>query len=65
MDWNMVERNWGQYKGKIKEQWGNLTDDELSIIAGKRDNLERKIEERYHLTKDAAHRAVDDWMKRH
>ena len=43
MDWNRVEGNWKQLKGKIKEQWGHLTDDELDKIAGKRDQLEGKI----------------------
>jgi uncharacterized protein YjbJ (UPF0337 family) len=37
MDWNQVEGNWKQLKGKIKEKWGNLTDDHLNIINGKRD----------------------------
>ena len=39
MDWNRVEGNWKQLKGKIKEQWGNLTDDDLDKIAGKREQL--------------------------
>ena len=43
MDWNRVEGNWKQLKGKIKEQWGNLTDDDLDKIAGKREQLEGKI----------------------
>jgi uncharacterized protein YjbJ (UPF0337 family) len=40
MDWNRIEGNWKQFKGKIKEQWGNLTDDDLDKIAGKREQLE-------------------------
>ena len=47
MDWNRVEGNWKQVKGKIKEQWGNLTDDDLDVINGHRDQLEGKIQERY------------------
>ncbi len=43
MDWNRVEGNWKQVKGKVKEQWGKLTDDDLDRIAGKRDQLEGKI----------------------
>jgi uncharacterized protein YjbJ (UPF0337 family) len=43
MDWNRVEGNWMQVKGKIKEQWGKLTDDDLDVIAGNRDQLEGKI----------------------
>jgi CsbD-like len=37
MDWNRIEWNWKQFKGKIKEQWGHLTDDDLDKIAGKRE----------------------------
>jgi uncharacterized protein YjbJ (UPF0337 family) len=39
MDWNRVEGNWKQVKGKVKEQWGKLTDDDLDVIAGRRDEL--------------------------
>gem|GEM_PF-84859 len=47
MDWNRVEGNWKQMKGKVKEQWGKLTDDDLDVINGKREQLEGKIQERY------------------
>lgn len=40
MDWNRVEGNWKQLKGKVKEKWGDLTDDDLDKIAGNRDQLE-------------------------
>ncbi|MGO8499833.1 CsbD family protein, partial [Rhizobium ruizarguesonis] len=36
MDWYRIEGNWKQAKGKIKDQWGKLTDDDLDQIAGKR-----------------------------
>jgi uncharacterized protein YjbJ (UPF0337 family) len=61
MDWNRVEGNWKQMKGKIKEKWGNLTDDDLTSINGKRDQLEGKIQERYGLQKDKVRKDVDDW----
>ena len=54
MDWNRVEGNWKQLKGKVKEKWGNLTDDDLTAINGQRDQLEGKIQERYGLAKDQA-----------
>src|SRR4051794_18220633 len=47
MDWDRVEGNWKQVKGKVKEQWGKLTDDDLNVISGKRDQLEGKLQERY------------------
>jgi uncharacterized protein YjbJ (UPF0337 family) len=64
MDWNRIEGNWKQLKGKIKEQWGNLTDDDLDKIAGKREQLEGKIQERYGLDKDTARKHVDDWINK-
>jgi uncharacterized protein YjbJ (UPF0337 family) len=45
MDWNRVEGNWKQVKGQVKEKWGKLTDDDLTTINGKRDQLEGKIQE--------------------
>jgi uncharacterized protein YjbJ (UPF0337 family) len=61
MDWNRIEGNWKQAKGKVKEQWGKLTDDDLDQIAGRRDQLEVKIQERYGVAKDRAKRDVDEW----
>ena len=46
MDWNRIEGDWKNLKGKIKEYWGYLTDDDLDKIAGKREQLEGKIQER-------------------
>jgi len=63
MDWNRIEGNWKQFKGKVKEQWGHLTDDDLDKIAGKRDQLEGKIQERSGIGKDAVRKQVDDWLK--
>lgn len=45
MNWDIVEGNWKQFKGKVKAQWGKLTDDHLDVIAGKRDQLAGKIQE--------------------
>ncbi|MBS7699920.1 MULTISPECIES: CsbD family protein [unclassified Chelatococcus] len=61
MDWNRVEGNWKQVKGQVKEQWGKLTDDDLDVIAGKRDQLEGKIQERYGIEKDKAKSDIDTW----
>jgi uncharacterized protein YjbJ (UPF0337 family) len=63
MDWNRVEGNWKQLKGKVKEQWGQLTDDDLDKVAGQRDQLEGKSQERYGLAKDMVRKDVDDWLK--
>src|ERR1044072_3170849 len=61
MDWNRVEGNWKQMKGKVKEQWGKLTDDDLDVVAGKRDQLEGRIQERYGYEKDRVKKEDDDW----
>jgi uncharacterized protein YjbJ (UPF0337 family) len=62
MDWNRIEGNWKQVKGKVKEKWGDLTDDDLDKIAGSRDQLEGKIQERYGIAKDQAKKDVDTWF---
>lgn len=64
MDWNRVEGNWKQMKGKVKEQWGKLTDDDLDVINGKREQLEGKIQERYGYEKDRTKKDIDDWYGR-
>ena len=51
MNWDTTKGNWNQFKGKVKEQWGRLTDDELDVIAGKRDQLTGKLQERYGVSK--------------
>jgi uncharacterized protein YjbJ (UPF0337 family) len=61
MDWNRVEGSWKQMKGKIKEKWGQLTDDDLDQIAGRQDQLEGKIQERYGIAKDQVRKDVEDW----
>jgi uncharacterized protein YjbJ (UPF0337 family) len=64
MDWNRIDGNWKQLNGKVKEQWGNLTDDDLNKIAGKREQLEGVIQERYGLSKDAARKNIDEWVNK-
>jgi uncharacterized protein YjbJ (UPF0337 family) len=63
MDWNRVEGNWKQFKGKAKEKWGKLTDDDLNVIEGRRDQLEGKLQQRYGFAKDQIQKDVDDWFK--
>jgi uncharacterized protein YjbJ (UPF0337 family) len=62
MDWNRVEGNWKQIKGRVKEKWGKLTDDDLNVIDGRRDQLEGKIQERYGIAKDQTRKDIDDWF---
>ena len=54
MNWVRIEGNWKQLKGTMKEKWGKLPDDEFDTIAGKRDKLVGKIQERYGCSRDEA-----------
>jgi uncharacterized protein YjbJ (UPF0337 family) len=62
MNWDRIEGNWKQMKGKVKSQWGKLTDDDLALLDGKKDQLVGKIQERYGCRRDEAERQVDDWV---
>ncbi|MGB2636267.1 MAG: CsbD family protein [Candidatus Acidiferrum sp.] len=61
MNWDRVEGKWKQYSGKAKEKWGKLTDDDLTTISGKRDQLIGKVQERYGIAKDQAEAQVDEF----
>ena len=63
MNSDRMQGQWKQLKGKMKTQWGKLTDDDLDVIAGQKDQLVGKIQERYGIQKDEAQRQVDDWNK--
>ena len=62
MNWDQIEGKWMQMKGNVKQRWGKLTDDDLTIIGGKRDNLIGKLQERYGYQKEQAKREVEDWV---
>jgi uncharacterized protein YjbJ (UPF0337 family) len=64
MNQDIFEGNWMQVKGKVKEEWGKLTDDDLDVIAGKRDQLAGKIQERYGIAKDAVEKRIAEFEKR-
>lgn len=64
MNWDTIQGNWKQWVGSAKEQWGKLTDDDLAVAEGKRDQLVGKIQERYGIAKDEAERQVEAWTKR-
>jgi uncharacterized protein YjbJ (UPF0337 family) len=63
MNWDQMEGNWKQFKGKVRAKWGMLTNDELDVIQGRRDQLIGKIQERYGLEREQAEKEVDDFMK--
>ena len=64
MNWDRIEGNWKQLTGKAQEQWGKLTNDDINVIAGRRDQLAGKIQERYGVAKDEAEKQVHEWNKK-
>ncbi|WP_337016047.1 CsbD family protein [Pantoea agglomerans] len=61
MNEDRIGGNWKQFKGKVKEKWGDLTDDDMTVVEGKRDQLVGKIQERYGYKKDRAEKEVKEW----
>jgi uncharacterized protein YjbJ (UPF0337 family) len=61
MNKDEIGGNWKQFKGTVKEKWGKLTDDDMTVIEGKRDQLVGKIQERYGYQKDQAEKEVGEW----
>ena len=61
MNWEQIQGNWKQATGKAKVQWGKLTDDDFDVIAGRRDQLAGKIQERYGIAKEEAEKQVASW----
>ena len=63
MNWDRIEGNWQQFKGTAKQQWGKLTDNQLDVIAGKRDLLAGRIQEAYGVSKDEAEKQLSAWQQ--
>jgi uncharacterized protein YjbJ (UPF0337 family) len=63
MNWDQMEGKWKQMRGSVKQQWGKLTDSDLDQIAGKRDVLLGKLQERYGIAREEAQRKADEWLK--
>jgi uncharacterized protein YjbJ (UPF0337 family) len=64
MNQDRIRGQWKQVKGRIKEQWGRLTDDDLDVIAGKREQLLGRNQQRHGVAKDEAQRQVQDFERR-
>ena len=63
MNWDQIEGKWKEVKGKAKLNWGKLTDDDLDVIEGSRDQLIGKIQHRYGVARDKAEQQVDEWRR--
>ncbi len=64
MNWDRIAGQWKQFTGSVKERWGKLTDGDLAQIQGRRDQLEGKIQERYGISKDEAHRQLEEFLSK-
>lgn len=63
MNWDQVEGNWKQYKGKVRSHWGDLTDNDVEVINGKRTELLGLLQTRYGHAKEQAEHEIDAWIK--
>jgi uncharacterized protein YjbJ (UPF0337 family) len=63
MNWDRIEGKWDQVRGRAKQQWAKLTDDDVAQIGGKRTELIGRLQERYGLAKDDAERQIDSWLR--
>jgi uncharacterized protein YjbJ (UPF0337 family) len=63
MDSNRIEGSWEELKGKAKSKWGNLTDNELTQIGGKKDELMGRLQARYGYSKDKAQQEIESWLE--
>jgi uncharacterized protein YjbJ (UPF0337 family) len=63
MNTDQMEGKWKQMKGALKQKWGKLTDDDLKIIEGNRDQLVGKVQERYGIARDEAEKQVREWKR--
>src|SRR5262245_18532021 len=62
INWDQVAGKWAQLKGSVRTEWGKLTDDDVDLVAGNREKLVGKLQERYGLTKDRALKSVDEFI---
>jgi uncharacterized protein YjbJ (UPF0337 family) len=64
MNWDRIEGNWKKFKGKAQQEWGKLTNDQLDVIAGKRDQLLGTIQEQYGITREEAEKQITAFENR-
>jgi len=62
MNWDQIAGQWGQLKGTVREKWGKLTDDDIELVAGNRDKLVGKLQERYGFAKERALESIDKFI---
>ncbi len=62
MNWTQLEGKWDQFKGRVQQHWGDLTDDDVARVRSNRDELVGRIKERYGVAKEEAEKQVDRWL---
>lgn len=65
MNWDIIQGKWDQLKGSVKQQWGDLTDDEITEIDGNRDKMAGKLQEKYGWAKTEVDEKMNDFFRRH
>jgi len=63
MNWDQIAGQWKQFTGSIKQEWGKLTDDDLDYIAGTKDRLVGRLQQKYGIAKEDAERRADRWLQ--
>jgi uncharacterized protein YjbJ (UPF0337 family) len=64
MNWDQIEGKWSQYKGQAQKKWGKLTDDELEVVLGRREELAGRIQAAYGKTKEEVDEEIDRWCEK-
>jgi uncharacterized protein YjbJ (UPF0337 family) len=62
MNWDQIEGNWEQFKGKVREKWGRLTSDDIDMIKGRQEQLSGKLQERYGIAREEAEREIKEFL---
>jgi uncharacterized protein YjbJ (UPF0337 family) len=63
MNWDQIKGNWKEFTGQVKERWGKLTDDELTVAAGRRDQLAGLLQTKYGMAKEKAEEEIDQFSQ--
>jgi uncharacterized protein YjbJ (UPF0337 family) len=63
MDWDRLQAKWAQIRGPLRHRWGRLTEDDLDVIADRRDTFIGRVEERYGVDREEAQRRIEEWLR--
>ena len=62
MDWDRIAENWQHFKGNARRHWVRLTDDQLDLVAGRRERLACQIQEAYGISGEKAEKQLAAWQ---